>query len=41
MEDSENALQDGLCGYLGQGTPPDYVDRGMSAWSATPSRGPA
>ncbi|HOU54109.1 MAG TPA: GH92 family glycosyl hydrolase [Myxococcota bacterium] len=28
LEDSENALQDGLCGYLGQGTPPDYVDRG-------------
>jgi len=29
MEDSENALQEGLCGYLGQGTPPDYVDRGF------------
>ncbi len=28
-QDSENALQEGLCGYLGQGTPPDYVDLGF------------
>ena len=28
MEDSHNLLENSLCGYLGQGTPPDYVDHG-------------
>lgn len=28
MEDSRNALEDTLCGYFGQGTPPDYVKSG-------------
>jgi predicted alpha-1,2-mannosidase len=27
-QDSENVLQNGLCGYLDQGTPPDYVNLG-------------
>lgn len=28
MEDSRNPGEDGLCGYFGQGTPPDYVNLG-------------
>jgi predicted alpha-1,2-mannosidase len=28
-QDSENILQDVLCGYLNQGTPPDYVNNGF------------
>jgi predicted alpha-1,2-mannosidase len=29
MDDSPNILEEGGCGYLGQGTPPDYVDLGF------------
>lgn len=29
MQDSENILQEGGCGYLGQGTPKDYVELGF------------
>ena len=29
MSDSHNLLEDSLCGYFNQGTPPDYVDHGF------------
>ncbi|MBI5528204.1 MAG: glycoside hydrolase family 92 protein [Deltaproteobacteria bacterium] len=28
LEDSPNPMEDGLCGYLGQGTPPSYIELG-------------
>ncbi|HNU68196.1 MAG TPA: GH92 family glycosyl hydrolase [Myxococcota bacterium] len=29
LQDSENPLPDGMCGYFNRGTPPDYVDLGF------------
>jgi predicted alpha-1,2-mannosidase len=28
LEDSRNPMEEGLCGYLGQGTPPQYIELG-------------